>query len=527
MRSVRFHVDNQAELQPDKVFMIAPEPKLELTYAQLKESCIKLGKQLLKMGLRKGDKVSFFMGNGYQTMKIFLGAMYSGLVIAPLNLLAQPTQLIYVLDHSDTKLVFVTELNRERLEEALKEVSRDVEVMVIDKHTAEIFPAEDLSGYELPEVTQDDPALLLYTSGTTGLPKGAILTHKNMVAGGENVTLAHCLTPEDRGLVSLALYHINAEIVSAMAPLVSGSSIVVPERFSASSFWPLISEYRCTWFSIVPTICSYLVTGTEIEGQGYNLEQIRFGRSASAPLPPSLQKEFENKFRCHIVETLGLTECAAPVFSNPLDPAKHKIGSPGQPVGCQGKIVDRQGNEVPWGTVGEIMIKGDNVLKEYYKAPDKTAEALEPDGWFHTGDLGYMDEDGFVFVTGRLKELIIKGGENIAPREIDECFYKHPAIQDAAAVGIPDKNYGEEIMVCYTTRPGCSVSEEELKEHCLRHLGKYKTPKVMVLLEELPKGPSGKIQRLKLKEIVGIGNVNRKLTICDNRIPDLRRVHRG
>jgi sulfoacetate-CoA ligase len=439
-------------------------------------------------------------------MQIFLGTMYAGLVVAPLNLLAQPSQLQYVLEHSDTKLVFVTELNRERLEEALKGVSQDVKVMVIDKHAAEIFPHEDLSGYKLPTISQDDPALLLYTSGTTGVPKGAILTHKNMVAGGENVTLAHCLTAADRGLVSLALYHINAEIVSAMAPLVSGSSVVVPERFSASAFWPLISEYRCTWFSIVPTICSYLVTGTEIDGQGYHLSQIRFGRSASAPLPPSLQKEFESKFSCHIVETLGLTECAAPVFSNPLDHTKHKIGSPGQAVGCELKIVDRQGNEVPPLTPGEILIRGDNVLKEYYKAPDKTAEALEPDGWFHTGDLGLVDEDGFVFITGRLKELIIKGGENIAPREIDECFYKHPAIQDAAAVGIPDKNYGEEIMVCYTTRPGCSVTEDELREHCLANLGKYKTPKVIVQLEELPKGPSGKIQRLKLKEIVGIGS---------------------
>jgi long-chain acyl-CoA synthetase len=506
MRSVRFHVDKQAELNPDKVYLIAPEPKLELTFAQLKESSTKLGKQFLKMGLHKGDKVSFFMGNGYQTMKIFLGTMYAGLVVAPINLLAQPSQLQYVLDHSDTKLVFVTELNRERLEEALSQVPRDVKVVVIDKNAEEIWPDEDLSGYRLPDLAEDDPAMLLYTSGTTGLPKGAILTHQNMVVGGENVILAHCLTPEDRGLVSLPLYHINAEIVSVMSSLVSGSSLVVPERFSARAFWPLISEYRCTWFSIVPTICSYLVSGTEIEGQGYNLGQIRFCRSASAPLPPSLQKEFEKKFNCHLIETLGITECCCVVFSNPLDPARHKLGSPGQPVGCEVKIVDRQGNEVPRLTPGEILVRGESIMKEYYKDPVKTVEALEPDGWFHTGDLGYLDEDDFVFITGRLKELIIKGGENIAPREIDECFYKHPAIQDAAAVGIPDKHYGEEIMVCYTTRPGCSVSEAELREHCLRHLGKYKTPKVIVQIEELPKGPSGKIQRLKLKEIVGISS---------------------
>jgi long-chain acyl-CoA synthetase len=506
MRTVRFQIDKQAESQPDKVFMIAPEPNLELTFSQLKESSIKLGKQLLKMGLQKGDKVSFFMGNGYQTMIIFLGTMYAGMVVAPINLVAQPSQLRYVLDHSDTKLVFVTELNRERLEEALREIPREVRVVVIDKNAEEIFPDENLSAYKLPKITEDDPAMLLYTSGTTGVPKGAILTQKNMVVGGENVQLAHCLTPEDRGLISLPLYHINAEIVSAMAPLVSGSFVVIPERFSASAFWSLISEYKCTWFSIVPTICSYLVSGTKIEGQGYHLSQVRFGRSASAPLPPSLQKEFEEKFHCHLIETLGITECCCVVFSNPLDPAKHKIGSPGQPYGCEVKLVDRQGDEVPRLTPGEILVRGGSIMKEYYKDPVKTAEALDPDGWFHTGDLGYMDEDGFVFITGRLKELIIKGGENIAPREIDECFYNHPAIQDAAAVGIPDKHYGEEIMVCYTTRPGCSVSEAELREHCLKHLGKYKTPKVMVQLEELPKGPSGKLQRLKLKEIVGIGS---------------------
>ncbi|MGD0216208.1 MAG: AMP-binding protein [Desulfobaccales bacterium] len=506
MRSVRFLVDKQADLQPDKVFVFAPEPKLELTYGQLKESSIKVGKQLLKMGIKKGDRVSFFMGNGYQTVKIFVGAMYSGLIVAPLNLLAQPSQLSYVLGHAEPRLVFVTELNRERLEAAIRDAGKDIRIMVVDKHAGEIFPDEDLAGYELPEVTEDDPALLLYTSGTTGVPKGVILTQKNMAAGGENVTLAHCLQPADRGLVSLALYHINAEIVSIMGPLVSGSSIVVPERFSVTAFWPLMSEYQCTWFSVVPTIVSYLVSGSEIIGKGYDLSRLRFGRSASAPLPPSLQKEFEEKFRCHIVETMGITETAAPIFSNPLDPAKRKIGSPGQPVGCQVKIIDRQGHEVPRGTPGELMIRGDCVMKEYFKDPGKTAEALEPDGWFHTGDLGYMDEDDFVFVTGRLKELIIKGGENIAPREIDECFYLHPAIQDAAAVGIPDKHYGEEIMVCYTLRPDCSVSEPELRDHCLRHLGKYKTPKLIILIEELPKGPSGKIQRLKLKDIVGIGS---------------------
>jgi len=503
MRTLRHHIDRQAQERGDQVYLIAPEPGLEMTYARLRRDCLGLAWNLSRRGIAKGDKVSFMMGNGFQTTRLFLGVMYAGAVIAPLNLQAQPSQLEYVLDHSDTKLVFVVAEEEARLREALKAVARDIEVLVIDVDAQEIFPEEAPAGFEPAEVAEEDPALLLYTSGTTGLPKGVILSHKNMVAGGEYVSLAHRLSPADRALCSLPLYHINAEVVSAMAPLISGGSVVMPHRFSVSQFWPLISDYRCAWFSVVPTIISYLASGTEIQGQGYCLDQLRFGRSASSALPPSLHKAFEDKFGVGIVETMGLTETAAPVFSNPLDPAGRKYGSPGRAVGNEARIVDKTGREVPRGTSGEIMIRGDNVMKEYYKAPEITAQALEPDGWFHTGDLGYMDEDGFVFVTGRLKELIIKGGENIAPREIDEALYKHPAVLDAAAVGIPDDQYGEEILACVTLKPGSACSEAELREHCLKHLGKFKTPKIIRLLDELPKGPSGKIQRLKLREIVG------------------------
>jgi len=503
MRTIRHYIDRRAEEQPDKIYMIAPEPGLTLTYRQLKEDSVLLGKHLLKKGLKKGDKISFMLGNGYQTTKIFLGAMYSGFVIAPLNLLAQPSQLEYVMDHSDTTLVYYTADQREKLENAAKALSRTIELIEIDNDAQQIFPAdEDLSGIELPPIEEEDDALLLYTSGTTGLPKGAILSHKNMVAGGLYTAMAHELTSEDRALCSLPLYHINGEVVTAVSPLVSGGSVVMPHKFSTSNFWEYISEYRCTWFSVVPTIISYLASGTEIEGKGFCLDQLRFGRSASAPLPPALQMAFEEKFKTGIVETMGLTETAAPVFSNPLDPARRKCGSPGQAVGNTAKIVDPVGKEVPRGTQGEIMIRGDNVMKGYYKAPDLTAKAVEPDGWLHTGDLGYMDEDGFVFVTGRLKELIIKGGENIAPKEIDEACYKHPAILQAAAVGIPDERYGEDIMLCCTLKPGHALSEDELRLHCEVHLGKFKSPKIIKFMEDLPKGPSGKIQRLKLKDVL-------------------------
>lgn len=505
MRTVRYHIEHNDNEQPDKVYLIAPEPKLELTYAQLKADSVALGKQLVKMGLKKGDKVSFMAGNGYQTAKLFLGVMYAGMVVAPLNLQAQHSQLVYVLEHSDAKLVFVLEEHKKRLEEALAEVNREIEVIAFDRDAKEIFPEEDLSGHDLPEVDKDDPALLLYTSGTTGVPKGVILTHKNMVAGGEYVIEAHELKTDDRALTSLPLFHINAEVVSVMAPLVCGSTTVMPHRFSVSEFWPLVSDYKCTWFSLVPTMISYLINSSEIKDQGFNLDQLRFGRSASSALPPSVHHEFENKFGVSVVETMGLTETAAPVFSNPRNPALHKYGSPGRAVGNEAKIVNYiEGHELPRGEIGEIMIRGDNVMKEYYKAPEITAKTIEPDGWLHTGDLGYMDEDGYVFVTGRIKELIIKGGENIAPREIDEAAYRHPAILDAAAVGIPDEDYGENIMLCVTLKSDCTCTEEELFEFCHKELGKFKTPKIIKILDELPKGPSGKIQRLKLLEIVGL-----------------------
>jgi acyl-CoA synthetase (AMP-forming)/AMP-acid ligase II len=348
MRTIRYFIDERAESMPDKIYMIAPEPGLSLSYGQLREDSIRFGKYLAKMGLEKGDKVSFMLANGYQANKIFQGTMYGGYVVAPLNLMAQPSQLIYVLEHSDAKVVFYSEDQKERLETAAAQVARDIKLIEIDNDSESIIPEnEDLGGISLPEVEEEDDALLLYTSGTTGVPKGVILSNKNMVAGGEYTTLAHELTPEDRALCSLPLYHINGEVVTSVTPLVSGSSVVIPRKFSTSNFWELISEYKCTWFSVVPTMISYLCSATDLSGKDYKVDQVRFGRSASSALPPSLHHTFEEKFGISIVETMGLTETAAPVFSNPMDPKKRKYGSPGQAVGNTAKIIDEKGEELP------------------------------------------------------------------------------------------------------------------------------------------------------------------------------------
>ncbi|WP_205617510.1 AMP-binding protein [Pelomicrobium methylotrophicum] len=503
MRTVRHVIDAQAAERPEHLYLIAPETGRGITYARLREHSVALTRYLLGRGLNKGDKVSLMLHNGYQTARLFLGVMYGGFVVSPVNLLSQPTQLRHVLDHSDSKLVFVGADFEQRVRAMLKEIRRDIAVEVIDVDAEEIFDPAAVPQVLLPEVDEEDDALLMYTSGTTGLPKGVVLTHKNVVSGGFFVTQAHQLTPQDRVLASLPLYHINGQIVTAVAPLVHGGSVVMPHRFSVSNFWDLACRYGCTWINVVPTIISYLLNSPDPRGKGLDLSKIRFCRSASAPLPPVQHKAFEEKFGIGIIETFGMTETAAPCFTNPLDPARRKIGSPGQAFGNEAKIVDPDtGRPLPPGQVGEMMVRGDNVMRGYYKDPAATAKTLEPDGWMHTGDLGYMDEDGFVFVTGRIKELIIKGGENIAPREIDEALLKHPAVLEAAAVGIPDEHYGQEIAAYVVLKEGCEgCTQEELTEFCREQLGRYKTPKLIRFVPELPKGPSGKVQRLKLLEL--------------------------
>lgn len=501
MRTIRHIVDSQARERPDATWLIAPETGATMTFAQLQRDSRDLARFLLGKGLARGDKVALMLHNSYQTARLLIGTMYGGFMVAPLNLLAQPSQLAYVLDHSDTKLVFTSAEFSGRLKEALAGIRRPVEIVAINPDAGEIFDSAALPGLPLPDVTESDDALLMYTSGTTGKPKGCVLSNRSVCAGGEFTSRAHELAAADRVLCAMPLYHINGQIVTTVAPLVHGGSVVMPQRFSVSNYWELVAKHCCTWINVVPTIIAYLMNAPTPAEKGLDVSRVKFCRSASAPLPPELHRAFEQRFDISIIETFGMTETNAPCFTNPYDPDRRKIGSPGTAYGNEARVIDpATGREQPRGVPGELMIRGDNVMTGYYKDPENTAKTLEPDGWLHSGDLGYMDEDGFVFVTGRIKELIIKGGENIAPREIDEALLKHPAVLEAAAVGIPDANYGQEIMACVVLKPGETCSMEALSEFSLRELGKYKTPKIIKFVAELPKGPSGKVQRLKLLE---------------------------
>ena len=485
----------------ERPFLVAPESGRTYSYADLARQSARLSHALAGRGLQPGATIGTLLHNGWQTAAMFLGSMAGGYVCAPFNLLAQRTQLAYVIAHSECRLIFTSAEYVQQLDQALQlideEARRAIAVEVIDVDAPELFADLSADFTEQGELPEDAPALLMYTSGTTGTPKGALLTHHNLLAAARSVAAWHSLTAADRVLSSLPLYHINGQVIATVTPFLTGGSIVAPHRFSVGNWWQMVRWHQPTWLNVVPTIIAYLLNAAE-PGRNYLYPHVRFGRCASAPLPPDQHKAFERTFGIDIIEAMGMTESASVVFCNPADPSRRKYGTPGLPCGVEARVVAPDGIALADGITGELMLKGPNVMREYFKSPDETHAALEPDGWLHTGDLGYRDAEGFYFVTGRIKELIIKGGENIAPREIDEALLRHPAVLEAAAVGIPDRNYGQEILACVVLKEGVQCDEAALRAHCIRELGTFKSPRSFRFLHELPKGPAGKVQRLKL-----------------------------
>ncbi|MFW3616823.1 AMP-binding protein [Billgrantia antri] len=499
-------IDSLATNCGERTFLVAPESGEELTFAQLRERVALVSAQLDAMGCRRGDHVAMLMDNGLWTATLLLAVMAGGRVAVPLNAIAGDAQLEYVLDHCDAKVLFASAQHEARARRLGGAVGRGIRVVPACPDLGPQWPTEgSVAGQEMTPLEPDANALLMYTSGTTGKPKGVMLTHRNVMAGGQNTVEAHALSAEDRALCVLPLYHINAEIVTVIAPLISGSSVVMPHRFSTRAFWGWLRDHRCTWFSVVPTIVAYLLERGEARVRDNpDLARLRFGRSASSALPAASHQAFEREFGIPLIETMGLTETAAQILSNPLPPFQVQYGSPGIAYGNEVKVVAGNGEESPCGEIGELMVRGDNVMKEYYKNPEATAQTLTPDGWLHTGDLGYQDEDGFFYITGRLKELIIKGGENIAPREIDDALLKHPAVLEAAAFAQEDDQYGQQIMACVVFKSGRRASESELQRFCDKEIGTFKTPKNIHAVQWLPRGPSGKVQRLKIADMLEV-----------------------
>lgn len=468
-----------------------------LTWAELRTTAAGIAAKLSGLGLNKGDSVALMLPNGRQGILCLFAVLYGGFRTAVINLVAGAEAMGYALSHSDARVVLVGDAQVDLLTDAM--ATHDFLAQPIHVGATITWP-DGTPDHVLADLAPEDHALLMYTSGTTGRPKGVLHTHASLLAGGWTVALAHELSERDRALCVLPIYHINGLCVTIMGPLIAGGTVVVCDRFSASRFWAICADHGITWFSVVPTIISHLLHGTA-DPDAATRERIRFGRSASSALAIETQSAFETRFGIPIVETMGLTETAAQILSNPLPPGLRKIGSPGVAYGNEVAILSPDLSPLPPDTEGEIVIRGPNVMLEYYKNPDATRGTFTRTGWLRTGDLGKIDCDGYVFVTGRLKELIIKGGENIAPREVDEALYSHPDVVEAAAFARPCASYGERVEAAVKLRDGAEVGNDELIALCRRKLGTFKCPDVVHILDDLPKGPSGKIQRLRLAEM--------------------------
>ena len=495
-------IDQHAELSPHQPFVVYPETGIRHTWSEFQARVQSMARHLSNMEFPPNVPVAGLLGNGQAALELFLGGMYGGFQILLANPLSGADILAHVLEHSESTTLFVDPQHKELAKQAISQLADKPQLIPLRAENGpdskSIVPYEKLS---TPKPCPEDAALLIYTSGTTGRPKGVIHTHESLLHGGWNTVVAHELTPEDNSLCVLPLCHINAQVVSVMGTLVSGSGLVVPNRFQVSKFWSWIVDEKCSWFSVVPTILSYLMNAEKDEKLKSKLGQVRFGRSSSAALPPALHTAFEARFGISIVETMGITETAAPLLSNPLNPELHKLGSSGIAYGNEVRVADADGKIVSLGEESEVQVLGLNVMQGYLKNPEATKEAFTSDGWYRTGDLGKMDEEGYVFITGRLKELIIKGGENIAPREIDDVLYRHDGVLEAAAFPLPDVDYGQTVAAAIAVRPGEEVPESVLRQLCLDAMGAYRSPSLYFFLDELPKGPSGKIQRLKLTEL--------------------------
>ena len=502
--TLRNYVEFNAKENPRLNFITCPHTNKSISNEKLKKNLDKINFYLVnKNKQKKNSIICTLIENSLSSIQLMMGIMYSGMIQVPLNLVAGEEQLSYIVKHSGSKIIFSSSKNIDLAKKIIQKVSNEVMLIKIDKDN---FIDEIDDNFEiLEDVTEyKDNALLMYTSGTTGKPKGAMLSHENIIQGGKNVMISHELQSKDRALCVLPLYHINGLIVTVMGPLVSNSSLVLCEKFSATNFWNYISKFSCSWFSVVPTIISSLLNKySNDEFNSLDLSSVRFGRSASAALAPEIHKNFEKKFKVKMIETMGLTESCAPILSNPLPPKKIKHGSPGIPYGNQVMILNNEFKEVPRNTIGQICVRGKNVMKEYYKNSEETKKSFYKN-WFLTGDLGLMDEENFVFVRGRIKELIIKGGENISPREIDDVLYEHPNILEAAAFGTKCDHYGEKIEAAVVLKNKSNSTKEDLMNHCHNLLGKFKSPDKIYFFTELPKGSSGKIQRLKIKDKIEV-----------------------
>ena len=485
----------RAAATPEKVFLFSEADGRRYSYAEFESAVLRCAAMLAGQGIRKGDVVSLLLPNSAEYIIGYFACWSLGALAGPVNSLLKAEEIAYVMSNSEAKAVLVHSDFLPIIESIRSNLPNLSAVIRFDDEAE----TTKQSAVDLPdiELTSDDDAIIIYTSGTTGKPKGCLLTHGNVIANARQISEWLNFTPQDRLLTIMPLFHMNAVSVTTMSALYAGGSTVVSPKFSASRFWQIISDYQITSFGSVATMLSMLLSNyPDGVPEGLHTEQLRFAMCGSAPVPAETLKRFEETFNCLVIEGYGLSESTCRSTFNPPD-QRRRAGSCGIPIGNEMKVVDDEDNEVPYGQLGEIVLRGENILKGYYKNEAATAAAFR-NGWFHTGDIGYRDAEGFYYIVDRKSDMIIRGGENIYPREIDEVLYQHPAVAAAATIGVPDSLYGEEVAAFVVLKDSNSCDAEELINFCRLHLADFKCPKSIRIVDEIPKGPTGKLLKREL-----------------------------
>lgn len=527
------YFDMIAEKYAENLAVIYHHEKIYLTYAQFKKMVEDAAKGFLAIGIQKGEHVAVWATNKLEYLISIFALAKIGAVLVTVNTNYKIYELEYLLKQSDTStLIFIEGFKDSNYLEIVKKLNPQLEycekgklenpnlpylkrlIFIGQKSHKGMYTWDEVvelgkkvSNNDLYQrqksLKSDEVINIQYTSGTTGFPKGVMLTHKNILNNGYAIAECMKLSHNDKLCIPVPFFHCFGLVLGITACVTKGATMVPLDHFNPLMVMETVHFERCTALHGVPTMFIAILQHPDFNK--FDFSSLRTGIMAGAPCPIKVMQEVVEKMNMtQITIAYGQTE-ASPVITQTRvdDPIEFRVSTVGRPLeGVEVKIVDvNTKKEVPNGTIGEICARGYNIMKGYYKMPEATRQAIDEDGWLHTGDLGYIDQNGYLRITGRLKDMIIRGGENVYPREIEEFLYTHPAIRDVQVVGVPDKVYGEEIAAFVILKDGFSVSEEELKEYVRKNLSRHKTPKYVIFVDSFPTTANGKVQKYKLREM--------------------------
>jgi acyl-CoA synthetase (AMP-forming)/AMP-acid ligase II len=491
----------QADIAPQREAILSPDG-FALDYRALHGTVDRLRRRLIELGIGSQDRVAVVLPNGAEMAVAFL-ACASTAVCAPLNPAYRKEEFnFYYSDLRARVLVTV-----DGVAPAAVSAAEALGITVFRLRRDGSFTLEG-RGVDGPLDTgssgPEDTALVLHTSGTTSLPKQVPLTHANLCISADNIRATLGLTPEDRCMNVMPLFHIHGLAAGLLSSLAAGASVVCTSGFDGLRFHSLLAEIRPTWYTAVPTMHQLVVDRVPRGVTGVRADsRLRFVRSSSAPLAPRLMGDVEGLFGVPMIEAYGMTEAAHQMASNPLPPGIRKPASVGPQAGCDVAIMDEAGNLLSSGQSGEVVIRGDSVMQGYHGNPEANRSSFTS-GWFRTGDQGYLDAGGYLYLTGRLKEIINRGGEKISPRQVDDVLVNFPGIREAVTFALPHRTLGEEVAAAVVLREGACATEKEIRDFASRSLASFKVPRRIVFVSEVPKGPTGKMQRIGLAERLGL-----------------------